>query len=422
MDRRLSQIRHCLANASNTATSKPTAQLKHANPWPEDELEASSSHKRTAAWSTSEKERVFELLQLGLTSPLMIAKHMGATKSLCQVAEFLEYLQVCSVVLGSDSEDVLSSPEASDPSSASGSQTSSEESDSGSNHRAVAAIADPALLEHRSKPESIESTSESSGYGSEPSSESEPDSDMMSIGSESGYMSVESARSGASPMHDSSGSSIGESSGSSSDSEGDSDSESDSDSDGVSVVSGDDSSIAKEEKLSQEVGVKRDRETTVYNIKMRKLLKGAPREGIGHYNRYVLFDTEFGDILAKLIHGDDRTTVDYATYTEMQQAVVHFVRGIIKDSIIRQAVTRGAIHENSNGVKATSRFQCIFEAIDSSGFPARKPASELYDGLLRKCLDEDVYRQLQHSDEPALAPPDNTVPQPAAASGSANAQ
>ncbi|KAJ1898447.1 hypothetical protein GGI09_005132 [Coemansia sp. S100] len=398
MDLRLLQIKRTVANVSDEASSELAKKYKHANLWPEIKLADSS--ERTATWSRAEKERVFELLQAGLTSPLMITKHMGKTKSLRQVAEFLEYLQVSSTVVGSD-DDTSADSESGDT------EDSSESESSESEHEAVAT-----RLKPRSRPASDKSTSGSSSSSSESSSDSEADNRRMGVASGDGFMSVESASSSSasepdsdivilsseSDASDSFSSSADDSDESSSSSESGStdstDSGSSSDSDDVSVVSDNDQSIAREERLALAAGAKRDKETRAFNRHMFKLFRKESKKLLYHYNDTVLFDSDYGDVIAKLIHGDDHCTVDQATYAEMQLAVIHFVLVIMKDAIARQTITRGAIQEGSNTVSRTNVFQCIAESLDSSRFPPRKPVNELYDGLLRKYLDEDTYDEL----------------------------
>ncbi|KAI8321730.1 hypothetical protein GQ54DRAFT_304584 [Martensiomyces pterosporus] len=61
---------------------------------------AHSHDHRCSTWTDAEKERVFEKLRRGRVSAVEIAKHVGKTKSLRQVAEYLEYLQFWSHALG----------------------------------------------------------------------------------------------------------------------------------------------------------------------------------------------------------------------------------------------------------------------------------------------------------------------------------
>ncbi|KAJ2060109.1 hypothetical protein GGI17_003967 [Coemansia sp. S146] len=403
MDLRLLQIKRTVANVSDEASSELTKKYKHANLWPETKLADSS--ERTATWSRAEKERVFELLRMGLTSPLMVTKHMGKTKSLRQVAEFLEYLQVSSTLVGSD-DDTSADSESGDTEDSSESESSESESETMATR-----------LKPRSRPVSGESTSGSSGSSSESSSDSEADSRQMNVDSGDGFMSVESASSSSASEPDSdililssdsdasgsSGSSADDSDESSSgsesgstDSSSDSSSDSDeaSDSDDVSVVSDDGQSIAKEERLALVAGAKRDKETRAFNRHMLKLFRKESKDLLYHYKDTVLFDSDYGDVIARLIHGDDQCTVDQATYAELQLAVIHFLLVIIKDAVARQTITRGAIQVGANTPKRTNVFRCITESLDSSSFPPRKPVNELYDGLLRKHLDEDTYDEL----------------------------
>ncbi|KAJ1892684.1 hypothetical protein LPJ66_006195 [Kickxella alabastrina] len=72
----------------------------------------SAIRQRTQHWTEAEKERVFEKLQTGRVSITSIAEHVGPTKSLGQVAEFLEYMQLWSRLLPASEEPLPPPPEA----------------------------------------------------------------------------------------------------------------------------------------------------------------------------------------------------------------------------------------------------------------------------------------------------------------------
>ncbi|KAJ2417235.1 hypothetical protein GGI10_000358 [Coemansia sp. RSA 2530] len=416
MDLRLSQIKRAAAPVSEVACSGSTKKYKTSSLWPKVKL--ADSRERTATWSRAEKDHVLELLQMGLTSPLMIAKHMGMTKSLRQVAEFLEYLKVCSTLVGSDDDDDDDNDDGSSTDSESGDSEDSSESESESSTSELESetvpAANAARLSHRSRPASSESGSGSSGSSSESSSDSEVASRRMSVDSGGGYMSVESDSNSPAPDSDSDVESISSSSkldtngGSSSSADeseetsSESESDSSSESDGVSEASDDGQSIAKEETQSLAEARKCDKKTISFNRKMFKLFRHKYKGQLHHYWDSVLFDPEYGDVLAKLIHGDDKCTVDQATYSELLLAVIHFVQVVVRDAAARQSITRGTIHANANTPKRSDIFHCIYEALDSSGFPPRRPLNELYDGLLYKYLDEATYDLL--CDEDTLEP------------------
>ncbi|KAJ2744883.1 hypothetical protein GGI20_002612 [Coemansia sp. BCRC 34301] len=394
MDIRLRQLKRMLADSHDNPSSDAAEQFRYAMPWTEVQLADTS--ERTVAWSETEKERVFELLKLGLTSPLMIAKYMGKTKSLCQVAEFLEYLSLCSTFIGSSSDDMSEDGDAED------NQEPEYEPESEDAHL------EPEATVHILS-SSSEQTSESSNSSSS-SSDSESDgSNRMSMDVDDGCMSVDSisSRPGSLSGSDTSDSDTTDSS-DSSDMSGDpdsavdsspgasesgkssSESDSGSDSDDIEAIQPRDLLIAREEKKSLALAVKVDKATLATNAKLLKLVDKAPKEQIRLYNNHVLFDTDYCDVLFKLIREDDAVTVDHATYSEMQLAVVHFIQTIIKDALARQTITRGRKVHGSNK-RRIFESDCIHQALQSAGFSPRRPACKVYDDLLRKYLDEDVY-------------------------------
>ncbi|KAJ2330310.1 hypothetical protein GGI00_003768, partial [Coemansia sp. RSA 2681] len=342
MEYRLRQLKRTLASANDEQTSDVGEQYRYVKPWVQSQLADTS--ERTATWSKAEKERVFELLRLGLTSPLMIAKHLGKTKSLRQVAEFLEYLSVCSALVGSDSDDVS---EGSQEPESDGTQSESEsESESESDLESDTTTASSSKLRHSSRPADALSSSNSSSE-SESSSSSDAESrgsDRMNVGSDNGAMSVDSISSSSEgsdssdtePEAADSASADGSDGSSSTD---DSDSDSDSESDDISVASEDDQLNAKEEELALAKDAELDKKTITANNKLLKIIKKAPKEAIRHYTACVLFNTDCCEVLAKLIQGDDNATVNHAVYADMLQAVVHFIQAILKDSLAEQNVT-----------------------------------------------------------------------------------
>ncbi|KAJ2631277.1 Riboflavin synthase alpha chain, partial [Coemansia sp. RSA 1694] len=386
MEYRLRQLKRTLANANDEQTSDIGEQYRYVKPWAESQLADIS--ERTATWSKAEKERVFELLRLGLTSPLMIAKHLGKTKSLRQVAEFLEYLSVCSALVGSDSDDV--SEDSQEPES-DGTQSESE-SESESDPESDTTTASSPKLRHSSRPDdTLSSSSSSSESESSSSSDSESrDSDRMSVDPDDGVMSVDSISSSAASSDSSDtepeaadSASAGGSDGSSS--PNDSDSDSDCESGDISVASENDQLNAKEEELALAKDAELDKKTITANNKLLKIIKKAPKEAIRHYTSCVLFNTDCCEALAKLIQGDDNATVNHAVYADMLQAVVHFIQAILKDSLAEQNVTSRVSFED------IFHRDCVYRAAEAAGFSARKPVRELYDDLLRKYLDEGVY-------------------------------
>ncbi|KAJ2725552.1 hypothetical protein GGI07_001180 [Coemansia sp. Benny D115] len=74
---------------------------------------ATPAHKRrTQAWTEAEKELVFEKLQNGRAPITEITQHLGGTKSLRQVAEYLEYLHFWSTLLHDPKDPLPEPPEA----------------------------------------------------------------------------------------------------------------------------------------------------------------------------------------------------------------------------------------------------------------------------------------------------------------------
>ncbi|KAJ1966308.1 hypothetical protein GGI12_000151 [Dipsacomyces acuminosporus] len=239
--------------------------------------------QRSSVWTDAEKERVFEKIQKGKASVAEIARHVGNTKSLRQVAEYIEYMQFWSTVIASDSGVER--------------QAKEEEQEEGEEH--AAAFVD----------------------------------NVDSDGKQDGL------------------------------------------------------SISDEERDALAAAESDDREMLQKSALYTASLGLAGGQASAASRKYSTFNARFGNLLAKLVLGDDNAQVVPTTFIHMYIDLVLFLRKVLVQVAVRSAATANA--DTSYVVpRLLVKKKHVLHALRSCGFDRGKPPADLFATLVGRYLGE----------------------------------